>query len=147
MFSTSKSKNTNCFQIPEMGDLLQFLTTEEDLLQDVLLQLDPKDLYSLELSCKSFREFMVRTQTWRKKLEQDFWEPQNIKQVIMKTEAGHLSAPIDLHVHYKRMYAEHEEAVAVFQWRKFCQSWMTIMTISSMYTFLHPEADEDVDDL
>ena len=116
---------------------------EEDLLQSILLQLDPKDLHSLELSCKAFRDFMIRTRTWRKKFEQDFGTRQNLKDVDLKM-TGPIS-PMNCHVNQKRIYAEYEEAVAAFQWKKFCQSWMTIMTISSMYRFLHPSIGEDED--
>ena len=51
------------------GDLWRTLSKEEDLLQGVLLQLDPVSLVNLEMVCVNFREFMQRTQTWKKKFE------------------------------------------------------------------------------
>jgi len=51
------------------GDLWGTLSKEEDLLQSVLLSLDVVSLVRLELVCTNFREFMQRTQTWKKKFD------------------------------------------------------------------------------
>ena len=55
-----------------MGHLVEVLGREQDLLQRVLLLLHPRDLHSLELTCSQVRHFMARSQTWRRKLLQDF---------------------------------------------------------------------------
>ena len=56
-------------EVDNGGDLWRTLSKEEDLLQGVLLQLDPVSLVNLEMVCVNFREFMQRTQTWKKKFE------------------------------------------------------------------------------
>ena len=118
-----------------MGDLVALLSREDDLVQKIATFLDPPDLQNLELSCKQLRDFMIRAQTWRRKLESDF--PRS--EFDFKDESA-----TELHLRCKRLYAEQEEAAAMVKWRKFCTSWMTIMTISSLYSFLHdPEASDD----
>lgn len=118
-----------------MGDLVALLSREDDLVQKIATFLDPPDLQNLELSCKQLRDFMIRAQTWRRKLESDF--PRS--EFDFKDESA-----TELHLRCKRLYAEQEEAAAMVKWKKFCTSWMTIMTISSLYSFLHdPEASDD----
>ena len=118
-----------------MGDLVALLSREDDLVQKIATFLDPPDLQNLELSCKQLRDFMIRAQTWRRKLESDF--PRS--EFDFKDESS-----TELHLRCKRLYAEQEEAAAMVKWKKFCTSWMTIMTISSLYSFLHdPEASDD----
>ena len=56
-------------EVDRRGDLWGTLSKEEDLLQCVLLQLDTLSLVNLEMVCVNFREFMQRTQTWKKKFE------------------------------------------------------------------------------
>ena len=127
-------------RVSSMGSLVGVLGGEEDLLQRILLLLDPVDLHSAEMACSQLRSFVVRKQTWRRKLEQDF------SGCLLATPAPNPGSEVELHAGYKQRYAEMEEAVAAFKWEKFCQSWMTVMTISSMYTFLHPkEETEDVE--
>lgn len=113
--------------------------TREDLLLRVLLPLDPEDLQNLELSCRTLRTFMIRTQTWKKKFEQDCTGPQSLKEAILKVDQS--CSPAELHANYKTRYVKHQEALAALEWKRFCQSWMTIMTISSMYSLLHPESE------
>ena len=118
-----------------MGDLVALLSREDDLVQKITTFLDAPDLQNLELSCKQLRDFMIRAQTWRRKLESDF--PRS--EFDFKDESA-----TELHLRCKRLYAEQEEAAAMVKWKKFCTSWMTIMTISSLYSFLHdPEASDD----
>ena len=118
-----------------MGDLVALLSREDDLVQKIATFLDAPDLQNLELSCKQLRDFMIRAQTWRRKLESDF--PRS--EFDFKDESA-----TELHLRCKRLYAEQEEAAAMVKWKKFCTSWMTIMTISSLYSFLHdPEASDD----
>ena len=118
-----------------IGDLVALLSREDDLVQKIATFLDPPDLQNLELSCKQLREFMIRAQTWRRKLESDF--PRS--EFDFKDESA-----TELHLRCKRLYAEQEEAAAMVKWKKFCTSWMTIMTISSLYSFLQdPEASDD----
>ena len=47
-------------EVDNGGDLWRTLSKEEDLLQGVLLQLDPVSLVNLEMVCVNFREFMQR---------------------------------------------------------------------------------------
>ena len=49
----------------------------------------------------------------------------------------------EMHIRCKRLYAEQEEEIAMLKWKKFCTSWMTIMTISSLYSFLHDHPDDE----
>ena len=120
-----------------MGDLVALLSREDDLVQKIATFLDPPDLQNLELSCKQLRDFMIRAQTWRRKLESDFPRSDGTKD--FKDESA-----TELHLRCKRLYAEQEEAAAMVKWKKFCSNWMTIMTISSLYSFLHdPEASDD----
>ena len=122
-----------------MGDLVALLSREDDLVQKIATFLDPPDLQNLELSCKQLRDFMIRAQTWRRKLESDFPRSEFDKSKDVKSESA-----TELHLRCKRLYAEQEEAAAMIKWKKFCTSWMTIMTISSLYSFLHdPESSED----
>ena len=118
-----------------MGDLIALLSREDDLVQKIATFLEPSDLQNLELSCKQLRDFMIRAQTWRRRLESDF--PR--LEFDFKDESA-----TELHLRCKRLYAEEEEAAAMLRWKKFCTSWMTIMTISSLYSFLHdPEGSDD----
>ena len=121
-----------------MGDLVALLSREDDLVQKIATFLEVSDLQNLELTCKVLRDFMIRAQTWRRKLESDF-----PRSVLDKTKYFGNESPIELHLKCKRMYAEQEEAAAMLRWRKFCTSWMTIMTISSLYSFLHDPSDSD----
>ena len=122
-----------------MGDLVALLSREDDLVQKIATFLDPPDLQNLELSCKQLRDFMIRAQTWRRKLESDFPRSEFDESKDVKCESA-----TELHLRCKRLYAEQEEAAAMIKWKKFCTSWMTIMTISSLYSFLHdPESSED----
>ena len=122
-----------------MGDLVALLSREDDLVQKIATFLDPSDLQNLELSCKQLRDFMIRAQTWRRKLESDFPRSECDKRTDLKDKSA-----TELHLKCKRLYAEQEEAAAMVKWRKFCTNWMTIMTISSLYSFLRdPEASED----
>jgi len=128
-----------------MGHLVEVLGREQDLLQRVLLLLHPQDLHSLELTCSQVRLFMARSQTWRWKLLQDFAVGQGrvgegvLEQLLEERD----EAAVSLHVTYKDRYREEVEAAALVKWTKFCRSWMTIMTISSLYSFLHPEEEEE----
>ena len=122
-----------------MGDLVALLSREDDLVQKIATFLDPADLHNLELSCKQLRDFMIRAQTWRRKLESDFPRSEFDKSKDFKDESA-----TELHLKCKRLYAEQEEAAAMVKWRKFCTNWMTIMTISSLYSFLRdPESSDD----
>jgi hypothetical protein len=123
-----------------MGSLLQALGQEEDLLSRVLLHLEPADLHSLELCCRDLRTFMAGARTWRRRLQTDFHEPATSVEVQPATS-------VEVHVRCKQRYAEREGELAARRWGRFCRSWMTVMTISSLYSFLHPaaEAEEEQD--
>jgi hypothetical protein len=120
-----------------MGSLLQALGQEEDLLSRVLLHLEPADLHSLELCCRDLRVFMAGARTWRRRLQTDFHELSGDEVVQQQEEAS----PVEVHVRCKQRYAEREGELAARRWGRFCRSWMTMMTISSLYSFLHPAAE------
>ena len=121
-----------------MGDFLVLLSREDDLVQKIATFLEPEDLHNLELSCKQLREFLIRAQTWRRKLETDFPKSEFEDWETLKDEPAS-----KLHIKCKRLYAEQEEEIAMLKWKKFCTSWMTIMTISSLYSFLHDHPDDE----
>ena len=117
---------------------MALLSREDDLVQKIAIFLEPEDLHNLELSCKQLREFLIRAQTWRRKLETDFPKSDFEDWTVLKGKPA-----CELHIRCKRLYAEQEEEVAMLKWKKFCTSWMTIMTISSLYSFLHDHPDDE----
>ena len=62
--------------------LWRTLSIEEDLLQGVLLQLDPPTLANIELTCTDFRSFIQRTNTWRKMFEGFERGAQNLRNIV-----------------------------------------------------------------
>ena len=76
------------------GVLWRTLSREEDLLESVLLQLDPASLVSIELVCRNFRHFMQRKHIWKKRFD---LVGQNLENPLTdKSES--------IHIQHKRMF-------------------------------------------
>ena len=86
------------------GNLWRTLSVEEDILKNVLMMLSSNSLKNLELTCRPFRYFIKRNQTWQKKflkIKFHAFKYSTRSQILIDLTRPNL--PSELHVKYKRI--------------------------------------------
>jgi hypothetical protein len=94
------------------GDLWRILSVEEDILKTVLRMLDPESLKNLELTCKVFRKYIKKDQTWHRKfvnIRFEVFKYGTRMQILQDLTSP--TMPSELHVKYKRICLSLEPSV------------------------------------